>query len=319
MKRIIFGLLIGCLCLTQFSFAAQRRQSWHSWIQDVKREAIAQGINTALLNRVFDGMTPSQKHLRLDKNQPEKRLTYLKYRNTRGGAYRIKLGKREYRKHKPLIDAIGHTFGVSPYFIVSIWGLETSYGRVRGRHPVIRSLATLAYDTRRSAFFRKELFLALHILNEGHIELHNFKGEWAGATGQTQFLPSSWFNYAVDYNKDGQKDIWETYGDIFASIANYLVQNGWQKGQPCSIVVSLPQRFSKSLVSLKVTKTVGEWQQLGVKPHVAINPNVKASIISPYGGPDMMVFNNFKVLLKWNYSIYYAGTVEYMARKISQG
>lgn len=318
MKRIIPGLIITLICLTQISFAAPCKQSWRSWINDVKREAASQGIDNQLLDRVFNKMTPSAEHLRLDKSQPEKRLAYLKYRNTRGDAYRIKLGRREYRKHKKLLDTIGRDFGVDPCIIVSIWGLESSYGRFRGHYPVLRSLATLAYDTRRSAFFRKELFLALHILNEGHIELHKFKGEWAGATGQSQFLPSSWFKYAVDYNKDGHKDIWETYGDIFASIANYLAQNGWKMGQPCSIVVSLPYNFDKSLLTLKITKTVRKWQELGVRPHNAVNPNWPASIIHPYGGPDMMVFNNFKTLMTWNYSSYYAGTVEYMAQKICQ-
>jgi len=317
MKRvIILSIFITVVCLPQLSFATQRKPSWHNWIQQVKHEAISQGIEPQLLNRAFDNMTPSKKHLRLDRNQPEKRLTYLKYRNTRGDAFRIKLGRREYRKHKQLLNAVGHSFGVSPCFIVAIWGLESSYGRFRGNFPVIRSLATLAYDARRSAFFRKELFLALHILNEGHIELHRFKGEWAGATGQAQFLPSSWFNYAVDYDRDGRKDIWETYGDIFASIANYLSQNGWQTGQPCSMVASLPHNFDRSLLTLKITKTVRAWEQLGVRPHGTVNLNLPVSIIHPHGGPDMLIFNNFKVLMKWNYSSYYAGTVEYMAQKI---
>lgn len=320
MQRIILSLLIALSCLIPTLSHAQSQQSWHSWIQQVKQEAVSQGIDSQLLDRVFDGMTPSQQHLRLDRSQPEKRITYLQYRNSRGSAYRIKLGCIEYRKHQQLLNAVGNEFGVNPYFVVAIWGLETSYGRFRGNFPVIRSLATLAYDSRRSAFFRRELFLALHILNEGHVELHKFKGEWAGATGQTQFLPSSWFKYAVDYNRDGHKDIWETYGDIFASIANYLAQNGWQVGQPCSVEVSLPHNFDQSLLTLKITKTVRTWEQLGVQLHNStINPNLSASIIHPHGGPDMMVFNNFKVLMKWNYSSYYAGTIEYMAHKIQQG
>jgi membrane-bound lytic murein transglycosylase B len=309
------------LLLTQNSFAAQRQQSWHSWLQGVRQEAIGQGIDPALFDRVFQGMTPSQKHLYFDRRQPEKRLTYLKYRTTRGDAFRIKLGRQEYKKHRQLLEAVSNSFGVSPCFIVAIWGLESSYGRFMGQFPVLRSLATLAYDTRRSAFFRKELFLALHILNEGHVSLKDFRGEWAGATGQPQFLPSSWHKYAVDYNKDGHKDIWRTHGDIFASIANYLAQNGWQPGQPCSAEVILPYGFDQNLLAsknLKIKKTVHEWQQLGVrfKRHPKINPNSSSYIIHPYGGPDLMVFNNFDVLMKWNRSIYYAGTVEYMANSI---
>ncbi len=183
---------------------------------------------------------------------------------------------------------------------------------------MIQSLATLAYNSRRAAFFRKELMFALHILNEGHIDLPRFKGEWAGASGHPQFLPSSWYRFAQDYNGDGVKDIWNNIPDAFASIANYLKQNGWQSHGPWAIPVSLPRHFTKSIMSLKVTKTVGQWRQLGVRTLKRPLPGdaVQASVIEPLGGPAMMVFNNFRVIMRWNYSSYYAGTVGYMAEKI---
>src|SRR5204862_3055846 len=133
---------------------------------------------------------------------------------------RIRLGQSEFRKYHDLLTEVGNNFGVDPCFITSFWGMETSYGRYLGTFPVIKALATLAYDKRRSQTFRKELLLALHILQEGHVSPDKFVGEWAGASGQPQFLPSSWRKYAVDYDHDGRKNIWTSYPDAFASIAN---------------------------------------------------------------------------------------------------
>jgi len=261
---------------------------------------------------------PSRRVLRYDRNQPEKRLTFLKYRNTRADAYRITIGRKELRRYKPLLNEISKRYGVSTCFIVSLWGLESSYGRFMGSFPVIQSLATLAYDPRRSQFFRKQLFHALHILNDGHVNLKDFKGEWAGASGHPQFLPSSWNNFAVDYNGDGKKDIWGTLSDVFASIANYLAKNGWQAGQPWAIAVSVPRGVS-SYVNSKQALPISKWRELGIrtfKNRPWPNDSLQAELVRPSGGPSFLIFNNFKVIMKWNRSIYYAGTVGYMAEKI---
>ncbi|MCB1827994.1 MAG: lytic murein transglycosylase, partial [Coxiellaceae bacterium] len=262
---------------------------------------------------------PHRKVLHYDRTQPEKRLTFLKYRNTRASAYRIKLGQSELKKHQAILEKVSRHYGVSECFIVSLWGLETSYGRFMGSFPVIHSLATLAYDNRRAKFFRKQLFYALHILNDGHVQLSDFKGEWAGASGHPQFLPSSWHHYAVDFNGDGRKDIWKSLPDVFASIANYLHKNGWKPNEPWMIPVSIPASFDKDLLTRKVTKSIKEWEALGVRPaagETLPSGNYQVSIIQPYGGPTMMIFNNFKVIMKWNRSTYYAGTVGYMAEKV---
>jgi len=299
--------------------ALASQKSWPEFVKEVRAEALSQGIRPEVFDRAFHGLkAPNKKVLRFDRTQPEKRLTFLKYRNTRADAFRIKLGRQELRKKQGILHEISRRYGVSECFIVSLWGLETSYGRFMGSFPVIKSLATLAYDNRRSAFFRKQLFYALHILNNGHVKLKDFKGEWAGASGHPQFLPSSWNNFAVDYDGDGRKDIWKTLPDALASIANYLKQNGWQTNQPWAIVVNTPSGFDKELMGRKVTKPVSEWEKLGITSasgHLP-NGNLKASIVRPYGGPTLMIFNNFKVIMKWNRSIYYAGTVGYMAEKV---
>ena len=294
-------------------------QSWNQFLSQIRQEALNQGIRPSILNEALGSLSaPSRKVSSLDKSQPERRITYLQYRNSRADAYRIKIGERKLRSNQSLLNNIEKQTGVSACTITSIWGLESAYGSFKGSFPVIQSLATLSYQGRRTAFFRKQLLYALHMLNDNAVSFKDFKGEWAGASGHCQFLPSSYYKYAVDYTGDGKKDIWNSKPDALASIGNYLKQNGWKNHQPTMTTVTLPQRFNQQLLSLKVTKPVSAWMKMGVQvPSSArINRHLKASIIRPDGGPTIMVFNNFKVLMAWNYSSYYAGTVTYMADKI---
>ncbi len=318
MKKINYFLII-LTSLLLFTNAQARQQSWSSWVQDLRKEALSQGVRASVFDQAFHGLTPMKRTIALDRSQPETRLTFAKYRKTRGDAYRIRLGQKEYKKYYPLLSTIGRKYGVNPCMIVSLWGIETSYGRYMGNFPVIRTLATLAYDTRRSEFFRRELLVALQILNDGHVPLNKFKGEWAGASGQPQFLPSSWKKFAVDYNGDGYKNIWTNYGDAFASIANYLIQNGWSSNQPWAVEVRLPNGFNRSLEKLSIHKTVSAWLIMGVQvipTSQQLPRNLEAAIITPYGGPSLMIFHNFDVIKRYNNSTFYAGTVSYMADKI---
>lgn len=316
-------LLASILLLISVIFASTHisayKKSWSEFVRGLRSEALSQGIRPAVFDRAFQGMkAPNRKVLHYDRTQPEKRLKFLKYRNTRADNYRIMIGRKEIKKHASILNEVSHKYGVNKCFIVSLWGLETSYGRFMGSFPVVKSLATLAYDNRRAAFFRKQLFYALHILNNDHVSLKDFKGEWAGASGHPQFLPSSWYNYAVDYDGDGRKDIWKTLPDVFASIANYLKQHGWKSNQPWAIEVKAPASLHKDLYGRKITKSVTEWEKLGIRAKKGALPtrNYEVSIIRPYGGPTYMIFNNFKVIMKWNRSTYYAGTVGYMAEKV---
>jgi membrane-bound lytic murein transglycosylase B len=316
-------LTIVVLALTLIQQVAFAQQSWGVWVGDVRKEAMAQGISPAVFDSAFaDVHEPSRQIKNFMHSQPEHRLTFLKYRNTRADNYRIAIGRKEYKKNKVLLEEIGQRYGVNPCFIVSFWGMETSYGTYMGNFPVIKALATLAYESNRKDFFRKELFIALRILQEGHVSLADFKGEWAGASGQPQFLPSSWVKYAVDYEGNGRKDIWKSKPDVFASIANYMKQNGWQAGEPWAIQVRLPKQFDMKLLGKNNMKPVSEWNTMGVKTESG-QPlpyqNLQASIVQPLGGPTFLAFPNYKMILRYNNSIYYAGAIGYMADKICQG
>lgn len=316
-----WGLVLALLlCFNQELWS--ETQSWKQFVTGVREEAMEQGIRPAIFDDAFAGIHEPNRQIKgLMRSQPEHRLTYIKYRNTRVDSYRIAIGKKQYQKNKQLLEEIGQKFGVNPCFIVSFWGLETSYGSYMGNFPVVKSLATLAYDSKRKEVFRKELFLALHILNDGHVDLDRFKGEWAGATGQPQFLPSSWVKYAVDYDGDGRKDIWQSKPDVFASIANYMRENGWQAGEPWAIQVKLPANFNRKLEGKTTVKSVSEWNALGVRTEDGKSlpyEDLQASVIEPLGGPTFLAFPNYRMILRYNNSIYYAGAIGYLADKICQ-
>ncbi len=300
----------------------ENQESWSNWVKELRVEAINKGIQPTLFDHVFSTIPgPSAKVLRLYNTQPEGRLTFWEYRSTRANAARIEKGHQEFEKHRTMLDKIGHDYGVDPCVILSLWGLETDYGSFMGTFPVIQSLATLAYASQRKAFFKSELILALQIVQEGQISLEDFKGEWAGASGHPQFMPSSWFRYAVDYEGNGHKDIWHSLPDSFASIANYLSKNGWAPGQPWDLEVTLPSNFDSNLLGKKTIKTVSEWRSLGIQLANGTWPkeNLPASIIQINSGPTLMIFNNFRALQTWNGSSYYVPTVGYLADHICAG
>lgn len=311
--------LFSTLSLLSFSSQANTAE-WNRWVDGVRTQALEQGIDPGVLQSAFSTLRePSRRVRNLSRSQPEHRLTFKKYRNTRADNYRIVMGRKYYKRSKPLIDTIAKEYGVDPCFIVSFWGMETSYGTYMGNFPVVKSLATLAYNSKRKDFFRKQLLLALHILNDGHVSLSDYKGEWAGASGQPQFLPSSFVKFAVDYDGDGRKDIWKSKPDVFASIANYMKQNGWQANEPWAIKVRLPKNFNMDMEGKRIVKSVKEWNAMGVRTTAGAPlpyQNLEASIVKPYGGPVFLAFKNYKMILRYNNSIYYAGAIGYMADKI---
>ncbi len=319
---IISFIFISTLLITPTSCYAQQTLNWQQWQNQLRVDAISQGISTKIFDNTVGQMNgPDQQILYFDKTQPEKRISYINYRNTRIDSLRIKMGRSAYQNHYQLLNQIGSDYGVDPCIVTAIWGIETSYGHYMGNYPVINSLATLAYDSNRPDYFRSELLIALHILNDDQVSYSNFKGEWAGASGVPQFMPSSWQKYAVDYDHTGRKDIWRSTPDGLASIANYLAMSGWHANQPVLIEVNLPDSFDENLMGLNVVKSVNDWQTLGVTSanNASLPPqNLSASIIQPNGGPAFMVFNNFNALQNYNGSLFYDCAVNYLADKICQ-
>jgi len=213
-----------------------------TWLQELRTEAMAFGIRAQTLDVALTGLQPLPRVIELDRKQPEETLTYAQYLERVLPAARVQKGRRLLYQHRALLQEIGGKYGVSPGVIVALWGMETDFGHITGNFPVLAALATLAYDGRRSALFRGELLSALKIVDAGHVRPEAMIGSWAGAMGQNQFLPSSFLQYAVDYNGDGRRDIWTTLADVFASTAHYLARSGWQYHAVTPGVVLLPAR-----------------------------------------------------------------------------
>jgi membrane-bound lytic murein transglycosylase B len=238
---------------------------------------------------------------------------------------RIQKGQALYREHRALLDQVSARYNVQPHYIVALWGIETSFGKNTGGFNVVEALATLAYDGRRAEFFRSELMQALKILEEGHITPAAMKGSWAGAMGQNQFMPSSFFNFAVDGNGDGRTDIWTSLPDVFASTANYLSKSGWKGDERWGRAVSLPSTFPKSLSDGKTQKPLSQWAAIGVTlpggEALPARDNFPAGIAAPDGvdGRAFLVYNNFQTTLKWNRSTYFALSVGLLADAIASG
>jgi membrane-bound lytic murein transglycosylase B len=298
--------------------AAANDVDFPTWLAALKQEARQAGVRDATLERAFAGVQPIARVIELDRKQPEKTMTFAQYMERVVTQTRITEARRKLDENRALLDTISRHFGVQPRFIVALWGIETNFGQNMGSFPVVASLATLAYDGRRSTFFRKELLNALKILDDGHIAPTAMLGSWAGAMGQSQFMPSSFLAYAYDWNGDGRRDFWGTREDVFASIANYLAKSGWKGNAGWGGEVRLPPSFDARLAGLEMKKPLDFWRGVGVQHPdgraLEAAPG-EASVVLPGGneGPALLVTDNYRTILKWNNSVYFASAVGYLA------
>lgn len=318
--RCLICLSLLCLAFWGRVGRAQERD-FAGWLQELRGEALARGIRAQTLETALAGIVPLPRVLELDRKQPEDALTYAQYLERVLPASRLQRATRLLQEHRALLQEIGGKYGVPPGLIVALWGVETDFGRVMGHFSVLSSLATLAYDGRRSAFFRRELLDALQIVDEGHVRPAAMIGSWAGAMGQNQFMPSSFLRHAVDYDGDGRRDIWSTLADVFASTANYLARSGWHWGEPWGHRVVVPDGFDLAANTGQVSKAVAAWQGLGVRrlDGAPLPTHLEAaSLIVPGTGASMtfLVYANYQVLLKWNRSNYFALTVGQFADQL---
>ena len=298
--------------------------SFARWLEDLRQDALRHGVSAATLDSALSGIKPIARVIELDRKQPEFTLTFRQYQERVVPKARVEKGKRKLSENRTLLKKVGKKFGVQPRFIVAFWGIETGFGRITGGYPVIPALTTLAFDGRRGAYFRRQLLDALTILDQGHIDIARMVGSWAGAMGQCQFMPSSFLAYAVDFDGDGRKDIWNSKEDVFASAANYLSRSGWRDDQTWGRPVKLPQPFDLYLADLKLRKRLSEWQRMGVRrANGADLPkrDLMASVVLAEGpaGPAFVVYNNYRAILKWNRSTFFAVAVGSLADRIGGG
>ncbi len=293
-----------------------------AWLMTCRHEAHRQGVSDATWHAAMDGFVPIRKIIQLDRKQPESTKTFSQYLAGTVTASRIAEGKRLYIQHKTIIDFIAAHYHVQPELILALWGMETSYGKITGGFSVPHALATLAYDGRRADFFRDELIKSLLIIEQGHISAKAMKGSWAGAMGQSQFMPSAFLAYAVDADRDGHKDIWNTPYDVFASIANYLHKSGWDGSIGWGMPVELPSGFNPALADIKNFQPMSHWIKLGVRARNGGNlPQDTHVFALIYAGKPQegayLISRNYNVILKWNRSRYFATSVGTLADAIA--
>ncbi len=242
MKKIFIIIFSLSLLLFKFSYAHDPKNcdvlenydfsQFDNWKSEVIKNAPEYGLGKNFVQSLVKDFQVNKRVIENDKCQPEFTLTFSEYIDKRISNLRVKNGINKYNKYNSLLQKIKKVYNVQPRFIISIWGLETAYGEITGNYPVIESLLTMSYDERRRTYFTKELYNSFKIIEEGHIDLENFKGSWAGAMGQNQFMPSSFLNYAQDFNNDGKKNIWTDIEDSLASIGRYLQGVGSNKWDP---------------------------------------------------------------------------------------
>lgn len=302
------------------------KPTFEQYVSTLKQEALDKGFSQQLVDRAFIDVKYHKRAVKADKNQPERRLTLDTYLTSRVPDWKVRQAVNMYNKHRVLLEKIEQEYAVQARFIVALWGNESNFGKITGNFPVVSALTTLAYDGRREALFKKQLFASLTILEQGHISQEKFLGSWAGAMGQSQFMPTSFLSYAVDFDGDGKKDIWNSEADVFASIANYLRAEGWDNNMTWGRQVRLPSAFDNTLAGLELAKmkSLSEWQELGVRRYEGgslPDLSIKASLIMPDGskGRIYLVYKNFHTLMKWNRSTYFGTSVSYLSEKIRKG
>jgi membrane-bound lytic murein transglycosylase B len=292
------------------------------WLVKLRAEAQRKGVRPATLDAALAGVKPIPQVIAHLEKQPEFTLTLNRYLQIVVTPERIKLGRQNLKANRVLLRKVSRRYGVPAQFIVALWGIETKYGAITGKYPVVGALATLAYQGSRRSYFRKELINALKILDQGHIAVKNMKGSWAGAMGQNQFMPTSFLNYAVDFNGDGRRDIWLTRADVLGSTANYLHREGWRVGETWGREVKLPAKLPAAIAAGK-TLPLRSFARAGVR-RINGRPlpraNIKGRLVRPEGanGRAFLTYANYRVILRWNRSDFFAIAVGTLADRIIQ-
>ena len=300
-----------------FNFKKTDQTSWNDWINSLKKELKKEGFKDSTIT-LLNNITFNPRVVELDRKQPEFKLSFQEYLSRNINKKRKVLLNKKFNENKDLLSQISEEFGVDSKILVSLWGIETSFGKILGKFNILRSLASLAYDGRRKDFFLKELRFALKILDDGHIEVSQFKGSWAGAFGQTQFMPSTFKKFAINFDNNKKINLY-TKSDALASGANYLSQVGWEKNLFWGerVKIDLNNKL-KDLSKKKVYKNQKFWEKIGIFTKNKYNKNVLLRLVIPDLGDEQffLVTKNFDVILDWNRSNYFALTVFLLSNEI---
>lgn len=299
--------------LASLMLGAPAADDFATFRDNFRSDAIAAGIDGTVYDREMETATPLAIVLERNESQPEFAQPVWVYLNSAVSERRVSDGITGMLNTQKALDQAASEYGVDAHIIAAIWGLESSYGQIMGKNDIVSALATLAYTGRRQSFGRSQLIAALKIIQNGYASREDLIGSWAGAMGQTQFIPTTYLQYAVDSNDDGRRDLWRDSEDVFASTANYLSRSGYRAGTPWGFEVVLPQNFAYETASLRTRKTAAQWSLAGVKTPSGelgdkVDLNESASIILPAGadGPAFMILGNFRAIMRYNNSTSYA-------------
>ena len=295
--------------------------SFKRWLARFKKEARAEGISQRTINRALGGITLHSKIIRIDRGQKFFAQSFLTFSGKLISKHRMRAGKRQLKKHARTFARAKRKYGVPPEVITAFWALESDFGAGMGKYKVIRSIATLAYDCRRPELFRPELMSVLKIVQRGDLKPGGMIGSWAGELGQTQFLPTHYFNHAVDFNGDGRRDLLHTPADVIGSTAAYIKHLGWRRGEPWLREVRVPRQLPWKEADLSIKHTRAQWAKWGVRRangKALRADKLQASLLLPMGrkGPAFLAFHNFDIYTEWNNSLIYATTAAYFATRL---
>jgi len=296
--------------------------SFEAWLAKFKQEAIAQGISRAAIEQASPYLTYDAHIVGIDRGQKFFAQDFLQFSDKMLAGGRISSGLAHIKKHAAIFERAEKEFGVPPAVITAFWGLESDFGANQGNYNSIRSIATLAYDCRRSDMFRGHLFDELRLIERGDLPASEMVGSWAGELGQTQMMPSEYLKNAVDYDGDGKRNLIRSVPDVIGSTANYLMSLGWKRGQPWLQEVHVPAKLPWDQADLTIQHTRAEWVKWGVTyPGARALPadEMPASLLLPMGrfGPAFLAYDNFQVYLKWNNSLVYSTTAAYYATRLA--
>ena len=305
-RRVLFAAPLAVLPLS----AAASSGGFAAYLAGLRAQALRLGINPAIVAAALRDQPPNPRVLQLDQHQPEFTLTWAQYRARVLPPARLQAAEVHAGENGPTLAAVTQRYGVDWRIIMGIWGLESGFGAKTGTFNIVNALATLSFVSHRAAYFRGELMNALRILNAGDISVAGMTGSWAGAMGQPQFMPSSYLRYAVDFDGDGKRDIWNSRPDVFGSVANYLSGSGWQPGAPWGQAIALPPGFAAPTGRERV-RPLGAWQAEGVRRIDGApfsRSDVPGAVLQPDGpGTEaFMVYDNFNVIRRYNPSDFYA-------------